>query len=546
MLEVSLNEAAYTIATGILFLTGIAAIAYLFHRDRFDQLRETLSTWSPRPWWVDMVAVVVLSFLLGLAAENTSDTLTDGLLVCPFGESCTRTDALFERDGILTSLGRELYDQDDLQQHGLIVTNDLGAVANSLYYRAKNTVYRQENYFAELSLVQTRIDFSRSLAFVSMLFVMVGILETVFYPSTGSTANGAQRLPQMKRVGGFCAVYVAIGGVGLSCFVSEEREFNSRVFGYYSTMQEPDAPRPRQHPEEWPIPLSGIVKWGDHYLAASDEKGNTLPRLYNLEIAQERVGRLYPAVVDWGEELNRYKPTDIESLCAPDSAGQRGDVWVLESGHYQDPLAGAGRPGRLVRLLPSRRRGVQFVYAGHYQLPNDVNNIEGMHCWRGEDGRPFFLVAERGGAVQSKLRVWRIAGQQQPQIVEQVKHDVPRLSALVEMSTTGGARWISGLTAQPDPATSQTQTLWATGAIEEETAEGKTVLASVIYRVGVIGMDGVELEDEPALCNEMPGNKFEGITMSGNPGEFVIVADNETRGLAAIVAGCPATWGSTL
>ena len=547
MLDISLNEAVYTVAAGSLFLAGIAAILYIFHLRWFSQLHTTLSNSSSWTRWLSLVAAVILSFLSGIAAENISDVLSDDLQLYPFGESMVRTATLFSGDGTLKALGRELYDNGSLQEHKLDYSTDQDAVVASLYYRAKNTVYRHENYFAELSLIQARIDFARSLTFISLIIVIAAILKgasstigdpTADDPTTDDIARRAKKVLQRAMpVGLFCMAYAVVGGVGLSSFVSEEQKFNERVFGYYSTLQDretSDQQRVSEDSPKWPVPLSGIVKWDDdHYVVVSDEKTNTRPRIYNLEIDLGSQ-RIYPAVVKWGK-LNSYKPTDIESICSTPDA-----FWILESGHYPvpgdpEPLNGAGRSGRLIKLVRSEQRGIQLAYVRHYKLPADVDNIEGMHCWLGEDKRPLFLVAERGGSVQAKLRVWRIVDNK---IFEQKQYDVPILETLAEMSPTGDARWISGLTGQP--RSERELTLWATGAVEEE-----STLASVIYRVGVVATtdNNVSVTFSLALCAEMPDDKFEGVTMSGNPGEFVMVSDNEVRGGGVSVLGdCPATW----
>ena len=48
MLEVSLNEVAFTIASGLLLLTGATVLIYLLHRERFFQWRSVFFPSTPR------------------------------------------------------------------------------------------------------------------------------------------------------------------------------------------------------------------------------------------------------------------------------------------------------------------------------------------------------------------------------------------------------------------------------------------------------------------------------------------------------------------
>ena len=563
MFLVSLNEVMYTIASGLLSLAGIFMPICLFS--------QTFSKWLLARFYSDLmkaenrvlsftliVVVVILSFIAGMLAEHISDSLTENLQLRELdflSESRLRAEILFNDDGTLRSQGRELYDVGALQEFGLNYTTDTGSVVNSLYYRAKNTVYQHRNYFLELSRIQTHIDFARSLAVISLFLSCFGIVTIFMFLGVNKVKSGEVGWARVGTPAVFVCVYISMFISGGVSFLSDETEFNKRVFGYYSTIlaNAKSSPQPKDS-KELRVPLSGIIRWGDDYIVVSDEKGNSLPRLYNLEFRKRsnHPPRIYPVSVDW-RDLNSTKPTDIESICTTGNVDKGdGDIWVLESGYYEDEEVGVYKPGRLVQLKPSTGPH-QLAYAGHAEFESlsatKYKDIEGMHCWRIGDNLPVFVVAERGDSDPATLHVWGIKEKEKKKkqrgkkwtVEKRQSCTVPELEYLSNESSGADVRWISGLTGEPQGQNANIkQTLWATGGVEIEVGD-KLKLASVVYRVAEIRSEGSSIcvVKEPKQCLEFPKDKFEGIAMTGNPGEFAIVADNEKHGLARVVRGCP-------
>lgn len=108
---------------------------------------------------------------------------------------------------------------------------------NGIYYSSKNSVYVTENYFKELSEIQNRIDFTRSLTLLCLvLFTAYSAIAAVFL------LPPIQRI--LKKFIGFnTANSYKILGLGILFFVgtylsltayrSESTNYNLRVYGYY-------------------------------------------------------------------------------------------------------------------------------------------------------------------------------------------------------------------------------------------------------------------------------------------------------------------------
>lgn len=549
MIEVTLNEAAYTIIIGIVFLAGTFIPVYLFREDWLTR-DCTPSRFVPAGWWIIVALIGLVGFFANTFTESLSDYLSDDLAGYP-GETTLRTRALFDAEkGTLTPLGRVLYDQGSLQRHGLHTAVDHGSVANSLYYVAKNTVYRNANYFQELTVVQARIDFLRSLALMSMSLFAIGVLLLLIFlhKSRPVFIHSCATVPvKARRAFLLILAHLAIGLLSLVSFGREEGEFNDRVFGYYSTLVGEASPRPlsRAGLSRIHVPLTGIVKWRDDYMVVTDERRNGFPRLYNLEIRADQ-RRLYPATVQWGQ-LDRQKPIHIESICSTTSRTKREDIWVLESTDYSDEAAGYSQRARLVRLKLARARGFQLEYDRDYTLPPDISTpVKSMHCWRGENDTPFFIVAEADNENQTRLLLWRIDGDR---IVPEGHRSIPKLNALGQEVTVscisrsdGGsgacrAQWLSGLAGQFRDEAQSKQWLWAVGNLHE-----KTPSSSVVYRVAEIVTDGERVQwstvDNLIPCRVMSRTQSGGIEMTGNLAEFAIVTDEEPYGRTRILTGC--------
>ena len=523
MIDFNLNDVFFTVAAGLVALVGIYIPLHLFNRAWLKWLMDLLFSSS----FMSLITLITFGFTFGMFIENLSDDLTDPVSTWFEGENGTRLAVLLENDGTLTDLGRSLYDNGQLQRHGLNDNPNTSSVISQLYYTAKNIVYKHPNYFDELQLIQKRIDFSRAMVLMSGIVVLSGIPCVVgFLVKTKWPQGRSSKVVFLPYV--ICIVACISSAKN---FVHEEKEFNKRVFGYYSTMMDTVDDHVRlDDSTKFGLPLSGITRWKSHYLVVADNKGYRFPRLFNLEVDTERV-RVYPAIVKWSSE---YVPTDIESICAFNDR----DIWILESGPFSDEVAGVKKQGQLINLRFSDDAGIQFEQIGNYKLPDGVVNIEGMHCWEGQNGARHFIVAERKGKSPHQLQLWEVLMTRngRARIREVNEFAIPELSGLPEISDTKTVRWVSGLAGQRKDT--DCRVIWATGAIEDGDD-----FSSFVYRLGEIDSRArtprFRSFEPHRVCRLMPVDKYEGIEATGHPGEFIVVADNESRGgLVSIFRGC--------
>ena len=113
----------------------------------------------------------------------------------------------------------------------------LREAVSDLFYAAKNRVYRDPNYFAELSGIAQRTDFVRSLACLTMVLGFAYLLYLLVYLMGMAIAWVRRReCPGWGRAGRLSA---SIAVLAVGCFLcrlayfSESSAFNQRVFGYY-------------------------------------------------------------------------------------------------------------------------------------------------------------------------------------------------------------------------------------------------------------------------------------------------------------------------
>lgn len=128
------------------------------------------------------------------------------------------------------------------------IRRDLSGLVNSVYYQAKNTVYREDNYFKELGLIQNRIDFARSLSVISVLFIVltftffVMAVAKIFYLRFSRNDHSMSKIPRLAI--STVILSMVFAGVFLAArdaYAAEEAEFNRRVFGYYASMKQEQA-----------------------------------------------------------------------------------------------------------------------------------------------------------------------------------------------------------------------------------------------------------------------------------------------------------------
>lgn len=111
-----------------------------------------------------------------------------------------------------------------------------------IYYRSKNLVYAEDNYFVELQELYSRLGFVRSMLFVAIAAALEVLIATIIrfvrLARKQSLSDGsADSLSRANRA--VCGTLLIVGiaiVVAKSTYMSEERNYNNRVYGYFDTI----------------------------------------------------------------------------------------------------------------------------------------------------------------------------------------------------------------------------------------------------------------------------------------------------------------------
>jgi hypothetical protein len=114
--------------------------------------------------------------------------------------------------------------------------SDFRAAVDGVFYDAKNLVYRDDNYYKELNEISTRIDFTRSLTFLCLVFSFIYLLFTVFgFIPKMRTFFDIDRKERKTLI-----VLTVLYGLGIwlsgTAYRSEQTHYNLRVYGYYISL----------------------------------------------------------------------------------------------------------------------------------------------------------------------------------------------------------------------------------------------------------------------------------------------------------------------
>lgn len=133
----------------------------------------------------------------------------------------------------------------DIKASDYIHVKECTRFISSIYYYAKNTVYRNENYFSELEFIASRIDFSRSFtllnyylfAFGAIMFgvqLVVEILYNIYFHS-----NWKGFLKSLAKSTIVLSIFFSLLWVGRTAYISEQTNYHLRVFGYFHSLCAP-------------------------------------------------------------------------------------------------------------------------------------------------------------------------------------------------------------------------------------------------------------------------------------------------------------------
>jgi len=263
-----------------------------------------------------------------------------------------------------------------------------------------------------------------------------------------------------------------------------------------------------------PSGISGMAAIDDGVLlVVHDTKGDREgPRVGVIQFADSASPVYHPVSIDWSGY--DWPSSDLES--ASQVPGEQGLFLLAESGYWK------GRYGRVFRMRLENDGGTwSGMVEGHYMLPEETDNIEGMAAVRAEE-ETLLILAERGGSdknPQCLLRLFRIGGGTDELIVmDEQEFAAPGWTDKARnrdcsdiMVDDMGKLWISST---DDPG-------------------DNGPFRSIIYEAGAVNLDGplVTLLPVPEERWRLDGLKVEAIgpPMVGNSG-ITVGTDDEVYG----------------
>lgn len=271
-----IKELGATFVIGAFFIVGLALMLnWLLDKryiKRFFSKNQTDKKYNLKQIFVLFtIPALALCYTTGIILEDTSDYCADqpsfsfrskiilsALMFWFPREGQLKKEVLFSTDSELTKLGKEVAKahlfsrfgdkyyrcgfkilEDVVLDYPCLKLTELGIISNdpilkelkntslTIYYTAKNTVYREENYFKELMDIQYRINFTRSLALGSILLfyltLFLGFFQIIF----------KKRCEIRKAAAWLISILLVLHILGLGTYVHEEKQFNKRIFGYF-------------------------------------------------------------------------------------------------------------------------------------------------------------------------------------------------------------------------------------------------------------------------------------------------------------------------
>ena len=561
-MEFNIEELGTTLAVGayIIFGAEILLLAYFGSNvNRIIKAGERLGAWGSRS------LVVVACFAIGMITEDLSNKFVDNInwwqeiSILP-AENELRSKSLFgkvppekfsdltqnaAKNRLLSTYGGKhgeeieyLINHNDKASLKKIKQNDFFEAANKLYYQAKNAVYLEDNYFAELRRIQVRIDFARSFAIISVILLfttlILFLLKLIFpnlqldhFPGVKfvkhkkSKTQKISHLQYIERTIGGVIIFGLLFVIGHSAYSSEEREFNSRVFGYFITLHLNGQLVTQRFPTASGTTsgISGMASIGTReFVAIHDHKDHEpFSRISLLKVMPSGYITLYALPIDW----KGITPltNDLEAICPLDK--NSGEFLIAESKYR------AGKFGRIFHLQIKKQVKIwQATIKKVYHLPNDTINIEGIVCHKDADGTLRLVLGERSNSTLYPVGTLREAiiksGSDQVVVIS----NIPIERSNVSIKGSGHIRDISALHID------ETNTLWAVRTTDNGDAGP---FSSLIYPVAK--WQGTNRRIEKLSPNYkkdisiIEGIKIEALAEPVVPGSrFSIASDDENYG----------------
>lgn len=587
-MDIGLSEFGATLAVGAFALFSLFALTYTFFGFRsLHFMAASVKKLEPLGSLLTGVILTVILLSSGIIIEDVSNKVVDDrleYLVPDFilkSEVDQRSRTLFGDDGERWgALARKMARNGRLYRYALLEDEEteakrlaahilvngakdglddvLGSVAQSVYYPSKNFVYSVPVYNGELSMIQSRVDFTRSLTVQSLSFLyatlvlfVVQLLRIYFHnvrkgkPIRGLPDSGLKIAPEKWMLvrwsfklengifskeavgkvvyrGCLLASYYLITALLCSlAYHSEENEFNKRVYGYFGSASESQLPKMQIKEPEGVVPgdlnlgidFSGFENVGSSRgIVVHDTKAySDKPRLSLLD--EERYGKL-PVSLHWPN--TKYGPSsDLESIVAV--PGQKNQFLVAESGYYK------GDFGRLFHVEIKEEAGFNSVeILACLKWPVGTKDIEALACFEHDLGL-MLIAGVRTGGVQFFEVTLR---GDESELVELSQRSLPEayLEVLDKYDRSITDFYVDG-----------DDVVWASAAYEGDDENSlDAVYRSAIYRLGQLDRESEEVllfNDESFVGIELEGVKIEGLGHDiSDSDKFLYTTDDEMLG----------------
>jgi hypothetical protein len=175
---------------------------------------------------------------------------------CLISDKEARYDLLFNEEGNLDKFGdrlnrAEYFEFIDSHQYrqirgflpphaSLSITESdcLKKIVNEIYYDAKDRVFQETNYFQELTVISTRMEFLRAFVFVLELMLILVTCTLVVSPLVYFILPKPDEKVKNRLISlfGFFMLCVCLVFVIPSAYEEECSNFNRRVFGYHLSL----------------------------------------------------------------------------------------------------------------------------------------------------------------------------------------------------------------------------------------------------------------------------------------------------------------------
>jgi hypothetical protein len=236
--QIDIGDLGVSLALGAFLFLSIGLVIEICSPDRL--LKYARSEHIPKHmYYAFFLALLVIA---GLVSKDVSDLMDDKWesLLSPLpSEKQLRAEVFFDDDLLRSLYARSSYVQERLVELGVapehleaIKAKPLGKSfpdVGSIYYTAKNEVFRNDNYYDELRAYQFRIDFARAFSFSSLIVLVVTLISFSSLPSRPP----ALRRQIAKRLLVLAIFFLCGYWIGRLAYTAEEREFDKRVYGYF-------------------------------------------------------------------------------------------------------------------------------------------------------------------------------------------------------------------------------------------------------------------------------------------------------------------------